>query len=143
MQVVIGLGSNIEPESNIPAALRVLDDEFGVLRQSMLLVTKAIGAGPAPDFHNTAVLVHTRLALPALRQRLRDIECSMGRRRTADRNAPREIDLDVLVVDDEIIDEDVRSRDFLRSAVAELAPRALQAPPESDAVPGVADRPFS
>jgi 7,8-dihydro-6-hydroxymethylpterin-pyrophosphokinase len=61
---------------------------------------------------------------------LRPIEEALGRRRTADRNAPRPIDLDVLVHGGEVLEEeglrlpdpDVRVRPFVAFPLWELAP---------------------
>ena len=42
--------------------------------------------------------------------------------RIGDMNAPRTIDLDIVVFNGLIVDSDVYKRDFLRTAVSELSP---------------------
>jgi GTP cyclohydrolase IA len=97
-RAVVAIGSNIEPERNVAAALAGLGSSTAlrVLATSGLYRAKAVG-GRHPDFLNAAVLVDTDLDPTALRVELRAIENALGRVRVADRNAPRTIDLDVIL----------------------------------------------
>ena len=64
--------------------------------------TQAVGS-PGPNFLNTAVKITTGLEMSALKLSvLRSVEQELGRVRTSDKNAPRTIDLDIIVFDDEI-----------------------------------------
>ena len=102
-QVVIAVGSNIEKERHVPEAIRLLrrHAHIDVERVSRCYETRAEG-GPegSPDFFNAAVLACTDLAPEELRAELRSIEDELGRVRTADRNAPRTIDLDIVYFGD-------------------------------------------
>lgn len=94
--VLIALGSNIEPETNLPRAVRRLAQRFPGLAASRLYATTPVGAPEAPPFLNAAVAIETALPLADLKYRvLRPLESELGRVRGADRNAPRPIDLDV------------------------------------------------
>jgi 2-amino-4-hydroxy-6-hydroxymethyldihydropteridine diphosphokinase len=94
--VLIALGSNIEPESNLPRAVRRLAQRFPGLAASRVYATIPVGAPEAPPFLNAAVAIETSLPLAELKHRvLRPLEAELGRVRGADRNAPRPIDLDV------------------------------------------------
>jgi 2-amino-4-hydroxy-6-hydroxymethyldihydropteridine diphosphokinase len=100
-QVLISLGSNLEKERNLPAAVALLGQypDVEVLCVSSPLETPAIGAdgriAEQPLFHNAAVLAETTLSAIELRALLRTIESQLGRVRVADKFAPRPIDLDL------------------------------------------------
>jgi 2-amino-4-hydroxy-6-hydroxymethyldihydropteridine diphosphokinase len=126
----ISLGSNLSPETNLPRAARRLS-EIGALRAfSMVYQNPAIGPSPAPDFLNAAALVETELDAREIRQRLRRIEEDVGRVRSADKYAPREIDLDLCLLGSTAIetpelrlpDPDLLTRPHLAVTLAELAP---------------------
>jgi GTP cyclohydrolase IA len=99
-RAVVAVGSNIDPRRNVSAALRLLraQESIEVLQISTLYRTRAVG-GDYPDFVNAAVLVDTDLDPEALRGALRGIEGGLGRVRTGDPNAPRTIDLDIVLVE--------------------------------------------
>jgi 2-amino-4-hydroxy-6-hydroxymethyldihydropteridine diphosphokinase len=95
---VVLLGSNIEAERNLPAAVEALARHCRVVSVSSVWKSAAIGASGAPDFLNAAVVLETELEPLALRESvLRRIESDLGRVRTADKNAPRTIDLDLVL----------------------------------------------
>jgi len=129
----IALGSNVEPEANLPRAARLLA-EIGALRAvSMAYQNPAIGPSPAPDFLNAAVLVETNLTAEDIRERLREIESDLGRVRTSDKYAPRVIDLDLCLLGSQVVetpelrlpDPDVLARAHLAIPLAELDPDFL------------------
>ena len=127
----VGVGSNIEPEANIPAALRRLARRVRVTGVSTFYRTPPLGAPGTPPFVNGVCRIETEIGARSLQgEVLRPIEEALGRRRTADRYAPRPIDLDVLVHGGAVLDEeglrvpdpDVRSRPFVAFPLWELAP---------------------
>jgi 2-amino-4-hydroxy-6-hydroxymethyldihydropteridine diphosphokinase len=93
----LSLGSNIEPERNLPRAIRELGLLGRILACSAVYQNPAIGPAPQPDFLNSAVLLETRLTPHALRAELRSLEERLGRRRGPDRCAPRTIDIDLVL----------------------------------------------
>ena len=97
-RAVLSLGSNIDPERHLPMAFSRLRRQPGitVLAQSACYRSVPVG-GTGPYFLNAAALIDTRLPPAELRDLLRGIEAGMGRVRTTDRNAPRPIDLDILL----------------------------------------------
>ena len=98
--VYLTLGSNIEPERNLRAAVRELDAVLGVEAVSRAYEAAPVGAPGSPRFLNAAVAVRTPLDPGDLKFRiLRPIEARLGRVRTSDPNAPRTIDLDIALVD--------------------------------------------
>ena len=129
-QAFIALGSNVEPEVNLPRAARRLA-EIGALRAvSMVYQNPAIGPAPAPAFLNAAVLVETELSATEIYQHLRQIEADLGRIRTPDKYAPRVIDLDLCLRGAQVLetpevvlpDPDILVRAHLAVTLAEVAP---------------------
>jgi 2-amino-4-hydroxy-6-hydroxymethyldihydropteridine diphosphokinase len=95
---LLGLGSNVEAEANLPAAVELLATRIALRRVSSAWATPAVGPAGQPAFLNAAALVHTPLAPDELkRDVLRPIERSLGRSRSTDRFAPRTIDLDLVL----------------------------------------------
>lgn len=126
----ISLGSNINPEVNLPMAMRSLDAIGEVLAVSMVYQNPAVGPTPQADFLNAAVLIATDLEPLEIRARLREIEVALGRVRSEDKYAPREIDLDLCLLGELIFespeltlpDPDLLERPHLIVPVAELDP---------------------
>ena len=123
-RVIVGMGSNIEPRRNIEEALRRLRQTHHVAAQSQVIQTKPIGFAGQPDFLNAAVLIETTLSREELKQRLRQLEASLGRVRGGDKSGPRTIDLDILVWDGQIVDADVAQRPFLQKLIRQVMPDA-------------------
>jgi 2-amino-4-hydroxy-6-hydroxymethyldihydropteridine diphosphokinase len=94
---LVAVGSNVEPERWVGEALARLRARFDVVAVSPLYDVPALGGGVLPDFVNLAVRLRSDLPPPALRTSLRHIEEQCGRRRSADRHAPRTIDLDLVL----------------------------------------------
>ncbi len=118
--VVVALGSNIEPEQNIPEALLRLKAQFEVQAEAPIYQTPPVDRPEQADFWNSAVMIRTELDLETVRSELRAIEQAHGRVRTADKSAARTLDLDILWADGEILDPDVATRPFLRWLLRDL-----------------------
>jgi 2-amino-4-hydroxy-6-hydroxymethyldihydropteridine diphosphokinase len=136
--VFIILGSNINKERNLPEAVRRLGGLCRVVAVSSVYETLPVGLPDQPNFLNAAVRIETELAAGQVKESiLGQIEKQLGRRRTADKNAPRTIDADLVLFNDEVFDYvyDGRRRhipdpDLLKfphvaTPVAELAPEML------------------
>jgi 2-amino-4-hydroxy-6-hydroxymethyldihydropteridine diphosphokinase len=99
----VGLGSNLShPRRQLARALRALARLPGVriLAVSPNYVSAPVGGdGPQPDYVNAVVALRTTLAPRALLAALHRIERRQRRRREleAQRNAPRTLDLDLLL----------------------------------------------
>ena len=117
---IIGIGSNINPETNISKMLEILKDHVEIVKVSEMIKTKPIGIDNQPEFTNGAVKVKTDLNKEDLNHLLKKIEDEMGRDRTAPKFGPRNIDLDIVIWNDEIVDDDYYTRDFLRKSVSEI-----------------------
>jgi len=121
-EVVIGLGSNIDPEANLEQAVLELKSRFKVLKRSQWTRTKPIGIQDQPDFYNGALLMETELEQQSLKKELKRIEDILGRDRSLPKFGPRTIDLDILIWNKKVVDEDYYERDFLRKGVEEIIP---------------------
>lgn len=119
-QAVIGLGSNIDPGKNIQAAREALRQRFTILKWSDFIETEPVNCGGQPNFINGAALIVTDLSRESLKSELRRLEDALGRKREADKSAPRTIDLDLVVWNSQVVDEDYHQRDFLKRLVNQI-----------------------
>ena len=129
----IGVGSNIDPDANILWALRLLCSQMKLTDVSTFYITQPLGAPGSPHFYNGVVGGMTDLSIPGLRHLLLHVETEVGRQRTENKYAPRPIDLDLLLLDDEVAEgegwrvphPDVRIRPFVAIPLLELAPELI------------------
>ncbi|WP_010663836.1 2-amino-4-hydroxy-6-hydroxymethyldihydropteridine diphosphokinase [Marinilabilia salmonicolor] len=119
-ETIIALGSNIDAQHNIGKAIDQLQTHFQLRKVAGPIVTSPIGITDQPDFLNAVALIQTALSIEELVSVLKKIENEMGRDRSRAKFGPREIDLDVLIWNGEVVDDDYYERDFLRQLVAEL-----------------------
>jgi 2-amino-4-hydroxy-6-hydroxymethyldihydropteridine diphosphokinase len=103
-RVFLALGSNINAERNLRAAVQRLAARFRLLAVSPVYETAPVGKTDQPNFLNAAALVETDLAAGDVKHALQEIEQELGRVRTGDKNAPRTIDLDIALFGDQVLD---------------------------------------
>jgi 2-amino-4-hydroxy-6-hydroxymethyldihydropteridine diphosphokinase len=121
-QVCLLLGSNIQPERNLPLAIDRLQDRLTILRISSVWETSPVGSA-GPNFLNAALLAQTPLDQNTLKLIvLTPLEAKMGRLRSADKNAARPIDLDIILFDWMIIDPTLWHFAHRAVPVAEIQP---------------------
>lgn len=99
MKILLGLGGNIgDMTAHLDAAKEALAHlpHTAVLRESARYRTAPVGYTDQPDFLNTVIEIETALSPAAVLGACLGIEASLGRVRTF-RNAPRVIDIDVLL----------------------------------------------
>ena len=102
-RVYLSLGSNIEPETHLRAAVAELRARFGSLLVSPVYRSRAVGFD-GPDFLNLAVGLDTTLDAIALDAWLHALEDRQGRRRDAPRYASRTLDVDIVLFGEAVID---------------------------------------
>jgi 2-amino-4-hydroxy-6-hydroxymethyldihydropteridine diphosphokinase len=128
-EVFISIGSNVEREKNIPAALRALEERFGPLRLSSVYETAAVGFVGDP-FYNLVAGFSTEENVEAVAEALSEIERRNGRGRSLTKFAPRTIDLDLILYGDLVRRhqkpclprEELTRYAFMLEPLAEIAP---------------------
>ena len=135
----VGIGSNLDdPRSRVLKALRELDGlpHTRVVRKSSLYRTAPVGHAAQADFINAVAQLETGLPAERLLAELQQIEARHGRRRSF-ANAPRTMDLDVLLYADAVVSlpglkiphPRMHERAFVLQPLLEISPQA--------AIPGV------
>jgi 2-amino-4-hydroxy-6-hydroxymethyldihydropteridine diphosphokinase len=131
----VALGSNLrDPIRQIEQAWVQIDNlpETRLIACSSLYQSKPVGYAEQPDFINAAAAIVTQLSPRALLAALLQIEARHGRNRTF-KNAPRSLDLDLLLYDGLVMHEHgltlphprMTERAFVLLPLAEIAPDAL------------------
>ena len=132
-EAYVGLGSNLEDRSaNISKALRLLSQISENMTVSSIYETAPQGFRSQPLFYNAVCRLWTKLDPFALLASLKDIESKLGRRRTFV-NAPRTIDLDILVYGDVVLESPtltiphprMAERAFVIVPLSEIAPELV------------------
>ena len=126
----LSLGSNIDPERNLCAALAALRARFGGVACSRVYRTSAVGFEGA-DFLNAAARLRTDLRPQALDDWLHALEAAHGRRRDVPRFSSRTLDLDLLLYDDCVL----RGAGHLQLPRPELETQAFVLGPMADLAP--------
>ena len=135
----LNLGSNIQPETNLPNALKLLSEYGEILKISNAWESKSVGAN-GPNYLNACVLFKCTFDRTALKDEvIRPIETQLGRRRSQDKNAPRTIDIDIILFDDEALRDNIWETAFVIVPLAEIYPE-YQHPATGETVQEVATR---
>jgi len=104
--IYIALGSNLgNRQANLAMALRMFEPLARVEAVSALYESPPQPPAPPPPYLNAACRIVTGLTPDALLRHLKRIEHLMGRR-SAERWAPRPIDLDIALYDDVVLDDE-------------------------------------
>jgi 2-amino-4-hydroxy-6-hydroxymethyldihydropteridine diphosphokinase len=130
----VGIGANLDsPAERVRSAFASLASlpQTRLVKRSPLYRTQPQGYRDQPDFVNAVAQVDTALAPTALLAALQRIETDAGRERPFP-NAPRTLDLDLLLYGDERIDEPglvvphprMHERAFVLLPLLEIAPQA-------------------
>lgn len=146
----IGLGSNLaDPLAQLNRALQALDElpQTRLLKTSSLYRSAPVGYLDQPDFINAVAQLETELSPRALLDALLALELVCGRTREF-KDAPRTLDLDVLMYDDLVHHEhgltvphpQMHLRAFVLLPLLEIAPDCIipGVGPASDAMAGCA-----
>ena len=128
----VSLGSNLgDRDAHLRLALAALASTPGVevVAVSSWYETDPVGPGPQGPYLNAAARLRTTLGPRALLERLLQIEAATGRTRGPERNAPRTLDLDLLLHGERRIEEPgldvphprLHERAFVLEPLAEIA----------------------
>lgn len=118
----LSLGSNIEAEKNLPKAVQLLREVGKIISVSTVWESESVGI-EGPNFLNVCVLFLTPLRPVELKEQvIRLIEAKLGRMRSAEKNAPRTIDIDIVLFDKQPLNTDFWEFAFVAVPLAELIP---------------------
>lgn len=126
----VGIGSNLDdPQAQVTCALEELAQlpHTRIVARSSLYRSAPVGFHAQPDFVNAVAALDTALDARALLAQLQAIEARHGRRRSF-QDAPRTLDLDVLLYGEKKMDEPdltvphprMHERAFVLQPLAEL-----------------------
>ena len=129
----IALGSNLQnPEHQVQQALEAIKshEKIQFIQASSLYKTAPVGYNNQDDFINAVAEIKTDLAPIELLRSLLSIENTFGRERPFP-NAPRVLDLDLLLYDDIVMNSAeltlphprMHERGFVMIPLAEIAPK--------------------
>jgi len=128
-QVVLSLGSNIDPAFNIRTAVASLRSRYSNLQTSPVYESEAVGF-EGDNFLNLVVALQTDDRLEALVAELKQLEDRHGRDRSAPRFSGRTLDIDILCYDDlqgihagiELPRPEISEHAFVLQPLADLLP---------------------
>ena len=131
MRAYISIGSNIERDANVRAAVQALHRRFGSVALSRVYESQPIGF-EGQNFYNLVAAFDTDELPEAVVVILHDIERQLGRKRSTSHFTSRTIDLDLLLYGDLVRDDpalpvprpEVTEYACVLRPLAELAPEA-------------------
>jgi 2-amino-4-hydroxy-6-hydroxymethyldihydropteridine diphosphokinase len=140
--VAIALGSNVgDRRAHLEWAITRIGEYLADLRASTFIETEPVGVDlPQANYLNAVLVGETALSPRELLQLLLTIEQERGRTRPS-QNAPRTLDLDLILYGSDVIDEPgltvphrrFRERRFVLEPLAEVAPE-MRDPVSGDSV---------
>jgi 2-amino-4-hydroxy-6-hydroxymethyldihydropteridine diphosphokinase len=129
---LLGIGSNLAPETHVPAVLNALLAISPQLYLSRVVRTQPEGMISSHDFLNVVVLITTELSPEALKQTTNRIEEALGRDRSAPdrktRDRPADIDLLTPISDARQTQLPMIRENYLRPLAEELLDFLQQRP---------------
>lgn len=127
-RVYVSIGTNIDRERHVRAALDALEASYGYLQCSRVYETSAVGF-EGDNFYNLVVGFETDETPNEVGEHLRVIEDANGRVREGPRFSSRTLDIDLLLYDDRVIEEgrvqiprdEITKHAFVLQPLAEIA----------------------
>jgi len=132
VRAYVSIGSNIEREKHVRAAVAALRSRFGILALSRVYENRAIGFDGG-NFYNLVAGFDTNESPEGVVTTLHGIEQDLGRKRGPSKFSSRSLDLDLLLYGRLIRDDktlrlprdEIREYACVLRALAELAPNDL------------------
>ncbi len=131
-RIFLGIGSNVDPQRHIREGVATLRAVFGPLELSDVFESDAVGFD-GDNFLNLVAVITTDIRVGDLQRLLRGIEAEFGRPPQQSRCSPRQLDIDILLVDDAVGDIDgvvlprpeILENAFVLWPLSEIAPAAI------------------
>ncbi len=129
----LSLGSNVDAETHLRAAVAALRERFGAVALSDVYAFPAVGF-EGGDFLNAAAVIDSDLDPFALNDWLHALEDAHGRDRSGPRYGDRTLDIDIVLYDDLVLDgpghlqlpRDELRHAFVLKPLAEIAPGVIE-----------------
>ena len=127
----LSLSSNIEPEKNMLAAVKLLSQHVKILKASTVYLTEPLRRKSQPAYYNCIIKIETDIQPRKLKfDVFRVIEKELRRKRTEDKYASRTIDIDIILYGNLVVstkeltlpDPDIWRRAFLAIPLAAIEP---------------------
>lgn len=131
-RIYLGIGSNLEPEIQIPRGLAALAQLVTIVAESPWYRSPAVGFS-GPDFINLVVEAETPLSVRELALALKELEARFGRAADAVKFSSRSLDVDILLYDglSGVVDgirlprRDIRQFAFVLRPLLDIAPDVI------------------
>ena len=118
----LNLGSNIQPETNLPKAVQLLFKYGEIQKMSNVWESEPVGS-KGPNYLNTCIQFKSTFGLAELKEEvIRPIEAQLGRERTSDKYSPRTIDIDIVLFDDKHVNTNFWEEAYVVVPLAEIYP---------------------
>jgi 2-amino-4-hydroxy-6-hydroxymethyldihydropteridine diphosphokinase len=130
VEAYLSLGSNLgDRRANLRKALRLLGESVEIVKVSSVYDTEPVGVGEQPRFLNMVCRIDTDMSPMQLLSFVKGIEANMGRDLSL-RDAPRVIDIDIILYGDTIMESPqltiphprMRERAFVLVPFEKIAP---------------------
>ncbi|MCX2522874.1 2-amino-4-hydroxy-6-hydroxymethyldihydropteridine diphosphokinase [Larsenimonas rhizosphaerae] len=129
-EVLLGIGSNLNPTHHLRLALDALNARFGPIATSRVFESQPVGFDSTNLFYNMVVAISTPLPPEILAEQLKAMEYQLGRPENARKFASRVIDIDVLTHGESVLQKDglvlprndITQYAFVLKPLAELRP---------------------
>jgi 2-amino-4-hydroxy-6-hydroxymethyldihydropteridine diphosphokinase len=133
--IYLCIGGNLgERETNLEEAIDFIGFNFGdVVAVSSIYESEPWGMSDVPNFLNQVVHLQSELTDKELLVEIADLEEFFGRERSSQGYVSREMDIDVLFIDEEVISTEalqvphprISERRFVLEPLAEIAPEFI------------------
>ena len=121
-RIYLSLGSNIDAKKKLPKAVEMLRKAGSIESVSSVWESESVGFD-GPNFLNACILLLSPLQPVEFKETIiRPIEAELGRIRHADKNAPRTIDIDIVLFDETPLNTEFWDYAFVAVPLAELIP---------------------
>jgi 2-amino-4-hydroxy-6-hydroxymethyldihydropteridine diphosphokinase len=131
-KIYLGIGGNIgNKQINFKEVYQMIDNELGTTEKtSSIYETPPWGFQSDDPFWNSVIEISSNLTPETLLSKIHSIEDDFGRKRGKERYSSREIDIDILYIDDIFMETDsliiphprIHQRKFVLVPLAEIAP---------------------
>ena len=129
-QVLISLGSNEDPESNISLCRCLLSDFFDVVFFSQTSVTVPYGIHYKNNFLNQLAFAHTNRTKEEVELTLKRLEKQMGRLPSDKANGVVKIDIDLIKWNDVVLRKEEWGRDYITLLLPDLMKNITDSAPD-------------